>query len=134
MTLMMELSADARAIDSAADRLGQRIKELSGAKDGQVGLKLRWEAALDEELLRLEDEMLAAAANPETKLPASLKSRSARMLEAEARVRLKKREPELWVEYAELSAEVSALDKWIKARERAASLRQSILSSQKAAG
>lgn len=132
--LMNDLAVDARAIDAAAERLGQRVKQYQGAKDGDIGVRLRWEAAIDEMLLTIEGEMLSAATDADNKLPASLKARSSRMMEAEARIRVKGEQPELWVEYAEMAAEISALEKWIRAKERSSSLRQSILSSQKVAG
>lgn len=139
--LMNGLAKDARAIDAASERLGQRIKEFEGVvrrdpKDPaseivELGLKLRWEGLIDEQLAALEDKMYDAARDPENKLPAALKSRPIRAMEAEARINAKLLNPTLWAEHAEAEAEIHALQVWIKAKERAGSLRQSILSAQR---
>lgn len=129
--LMADLSLDARALDAASARLGKALKVFEGVTDGELGVKLRWEATVDEALLDIEKEMLDNARDPENRLPATLKARGSKMVEAEARIRAKQQHPKLWVEYAELEAEIHALEKWVKSKERAASLRQSILSAQK---
>jgi hypothetical protein len=134
-TLMAGLSLDAVAIDAASERLAQRVKQFEGVvkADGEIelGVKLRWDAAIDGALIDLEREMLEHAADPANVLPAALKSRASKAMEAEARVRVKTQQPGLWVEYAELEADVRALNIWIRAKERSSSLRQSILSAQK---
>lgn len=131
MSLMTDLALDARGLDAASARLGQAIKKFEGVTDGELGLKLQWEAVQDEAMCAIEREMLEAAKDPENRLPATLKGRPSRIMEAEARIRAKEQNPKMWVEFVELEAEIRALEKWIKSKERAASLRQSILSAQK---
>ena len=133
MVLMAGLSLDATAIDAACERMAQQIKCFEGTKDGELGVKLRWEAALDQAQLDIEAEMLSAARDDENKLPAALKARGTKMMEAEARIRVKSVHPDLWIEYSDMEAELKALGLWIRSKERSSSLRQSILSAQKQA-
>lgn len=130
-SLMEDLARDARALDAASNRLGQAIKTFEGVTEGELGIKLQWEAIVDEAMCAIEREMLEHAKDPENRLPATLKGRPSRIMEAEARIRAKEQNPRVWVQFVELEAEIRALEKWIKSKERAASLRQSILSAQK---
>jgi hypothetical protein len=131
--LMNALAIDARAIDAAAQRLGSQVKLFEGAKDGQLGVKLRWEAALDQAHHEVQEAMIAEAKDPEVKLSAGLKTWSSKVIEARARIKAKEDNTALWIEFCEMEAEVRALQMWIRAKERSSSLRQSILSSQKMA-
>jgi hypothetical protein len=136
--LIEDLALDAIAQDKGSSRLAQAIKELEDTRvnntTGEIeylGVGLRWEALLDSCIIQIEDEIRAQARDPENKLPAGLKSRSAKVIEAMARERAIKEEPLLYAEVKALMTEVKAMTLWLKHQERISSLRQSLLAAQR---
>jgi hypothetical protein len=137
--LMEDLARDARAMDLASGRYGEALKTFEGRIDREtgeiiLGAKLKWEALMDESLINVTEDMEARAQDPDNKLPATLKARSSIVVQAEARARCKKDHPKEWIAFVEADAELRALEKWLRTRERTANLRQSILSAQKFTG
>jgi hypothetical protein len=139
--LMQALAADSDAIDAGSARLGQAIKAGETAvyneQTGEIvslGAKLAWEACMDECLKQVQDDMEAAARDPNNKLPATMKAKAHKVIEMEARVMAKKKYTKQWIAFTDWAAEVKALEMWLKMTERSASLRQSILSANKHTG
>lgn len=129
--LLSGLANDARGIDEASRRLTQQIKKFEGAAGFEIGVKLRWEVQVDRAFMAIQEEIEEAARDPENKLPAQLKSPSSKVIEARARDRARSENMDLWLEYEEMEAEIKALGKWLAARERSSSLRQTILNAQR---
>jgi hypothetical protein len=134
--LMEDLARDAAAIDATGARLGQAIKAHEGVRidqqSGEVtyGAKLAWQMLLDKYLVEVEQEMVDDARDPDNKAPAPVKNRAWKVLEAEARSRAIRKHTQEYMRYVEAEAEVDALRKWLDAKERSSSIRQSLLKAQ----
>lgn len=121
-----ELRETADSVSRASSRLYRETIELYGGIDqetGEVveGVESKWQAAYDEEIIRIEEEALAADRRP----PAS-DIRAAR-----ARLRIRQRHPDLYAEWLHRTSTVDALQKWISARKSVISALQSVLRGER---
>lgn len=124
--LFLQLRDAAESVSKASSRLYRETVELYGGVDettGEVieGVESRWQAAYDEEIIRIEEEALAADRRP----PAS-DIRAAR-----ARLRIRQRHPDLYAEWLQRTSTVEALQKWISARKSVISALQSVLRGER---
>lgn len=124
--IFRDLRDSADSVKKAADRLYRETIELHGGIDqetGEVieGVESRWQAAYDEEIIRIEEEALANDRRP----PAS-DIRAAR-----ARLRIRQRHPDLYAEWLHRTSTVEALGKWIAARKSVISALQSVLRGER---
>ena len=124
--IFRELRETAEGVSKASSRLYRETIELYGGIDdatGEVveGVEARWQAAYDAEIIRIEEEALAA----DRRTPAS-DIRAAR-----ARLRIRERHPDLYAEHLYRTSTVEALGKWIAARKSVISALQSVLRGER---
>jgi len=113
-TLMGQIDANARALDTAGAELGRAIKAMSEAE-------FAYDEAFESELLRIYHESKEAHERP----PAE----DVRKAMAHRAIR-----PTVYAAYLDARAQVDALKAYVRALEASVSARQSLLSALKAEG
>lgn len=124
--VFQELREVAEGVKGASARLYRETIELHGGIDAETGeviegVESKWQAAYDEEIIRIEEEALANDRRP----PAS-DIRAAR-----ARLRIRQRHPDLYAEWLHRTSTVEALGKFIAARKSVISALQSVLRGER---
>jgi hypothetical protein len=120
-TLMAELHEAAVALDEANERLRQVTREYEGWHTNDLGVKVLWEALIEEEATAIYDQYEEKGERPPPE-----KVRYQRSVAT-----VKKEHPELYVKYHRLRTEINALQKWMAGKRESISARQSILSTEK---
>ena len=124
--IFRELRDVAEGVREASSRLYRETIELHGGIDAETGeviegVESRWQAAYDEEIIRIEEQALGRG----ERVPA------ADLRAARARLRIRQRHPELYAEWLHRTATVEALGKFIAARKSVISALQSVLRGER---
>jgi hypothetical protein len=124
--LLRDLRDAVDGITKANDALYQLTIDLHGGVDAETGemtagLANEYEAAIDREIIAIEESALADG----RRIPA------ADLRAARARLQVRESRPELFRAYVEKTARVEALSKWIAAKKTVVSGLQSVLRGER---
>ena len=124
--VMDELRTAAQELDSGSTELAQLTSTFEGYVDKETGdyfpgPGMRFEVAVQTEVIRLYDESIVAEKRP----PAEDVRR------AKAEMKVREEQPDLWGEYHALKTRISALKIWNSARKASISARQSVLRGER---
>lgn len=127
-TVLQELNTAANAVRKASAKLGRVLKAFEGAmsEDGEVqlGVKARYEIAVDEALMEIVDNYEGRDKRP----PAE----DVRM--ARARRQVRRNNESLYVAYLQGLVEIKALRQWISGQKQIVSAKQTVLNGLKDMG
>jgi hypothetical protein len=120
--LMQDLGDAKQRVEAASDHLYNLTNKFEGfSASGEMGVRLTWEALVEEEACRIYDEYEESG----KKIPPEpiRKQRAIRICKAE--------HPELYVRYHKMRSEIEATQKWLSSYRDAISAAQSVLSTEK---
>jgi len=123
--ILGDLRTSAEAVEKAANQLHRDTLNFTGKVDENgewiEGVGPRYEQALDDELIRIEEVAFARDKRP----PAT------DIRQAMARRKVREEHPELHAEHMQLSATIEATQKWISNRKAAMNAKQSVLRGER---
>jgi hypothetical protein len=123
--IMHELNEAANGISAAADEVRRLLAHYEGARDldGEFrpGSQLRWMELVNEHLDRLAIEYEEKGKRPPAK----------EVLQARAYAAAKRQDEVLWADYHADRARLENLQRWIAAKSKTISARQSILKGER---